>query len=150
MNLFLSVGICCYPFTMEPSGSVFIPFFLSRGTQRIPTEKNGSSVNGYERIGTDRNGFDLEPSGSVFIPFFRSRRTQQIPTEKNGSRLNGYERIGTDRNGFDPGKEHGVNLFLSVGICCYPFTMEPSGSVFIPFFPPEEHSGYQRKKAVQA
>jgi hypothetical protein len=107
VNPFFSVGICCYPFTLEPSGSVFIPFFLSR-------------------------------------------RTQRIPTEKNGSRVNGYERIGTDKNGFDPGKEHGVNLFLAVGICCYPFMLEPSGSVFIPFFLPEEYSGYQRKKTVQA
>ena len=54
--------------------------------------------------------------------------------EKSGSRLNGYERIGTERNGFDPGKEHGVNPFFSVGICCYPFTLDPSDSVFIPFF----------------
>ena len=54
--------------------------------------------------------------------------------EKYGSSVNGYERIGTDSNGFKLGKEHGVNLFVSVGICCYPFMLEPSGSVFIPFF----------------
>jgi hypothetical protein len=106
VNPFFSVGICCYPFMLEPSGSVFIPLFSS-GTQRIPTEENGSS-------------------------------------------LNGYERIGTDRNRFNPDEKHGVNLFLSVGICCYPFMLEPSGSVFIPFFFPEEHNGHQRKKAVQA
>ena len=69
--------------------------------------------------------------------------------EKCGSSVNGYERIGTDRNGFDPGKEHGVNLFLSVGICCYPFMLEPSGSVFIPFSPAGQN-GYQWKNTVQA
>ena len=77
---------------------------------------------------------------------FLSSRAQRIPTEENGSSLNGYERIGTDRNGFNPGKEHGVNPFLSVGICSYPFMLEPSGSVVIPFSP-VEHSGYQRIKA---
>jgi hypothetical protein len=45
-NPFFSVGIRSYPFTLEPSDSVFIPGF----SKQITAETSGSSLNGYELI----------------------------------------------------------------------------------------------------
>ncbi len=80
-NPFLSVGVRLYPFTLEPSGSVFIPCFL----QRITAETGGSSVNGYEPIRTEKNGFNPE-SNTELIRFsllvsvrIRSRGNRLVP-----------------------------------------------------------------------
>jgi hypothetical protein len=112
-NPFFSVAVCSYPFTLEPSGSVFIPCFF----KRITAETGGSSLNGYEPIRTEKNGFNLgvqhaanpffsvavcsypftlEPSGSVSIACFFSADNSgnwRFKPERIRTNTNGEERI---------------------------------------------------------
>jgi hypothetical protein len=71
---FLSIRIRSYPFKQEPHVSAVIPksSVAKHNRQGIPTEKNGSSMNGYEPGRTDKNRAPLSVSIQD-IPFLSIR-----------------------------------------------------------------------------
>ncbi len=166
---FLSIRIRSYPFKQEPHVSVPIPNSIAavHNRQGIPTEPDGSSMNGYELRRTDKNGapsalnvhttpflsvrirsypFKQEPHVSVVIPnsIAAQHHREGIPTEPDGSSMNGYEPGRTDKNGAPSALYIKNTPFLSIRIRSYPFKQEPHVSILIPA---NEHHDELRTKS---